>query len=155
MRARHKKLLTAFDKILSEVRKIRTVKINHFGKSSEYTNLEGGLKVSEFTAKKLKEARVRAGFTQDEAAKLMNLKKTTMSKMDPGKRSISADELAQFSRIYEVDVRELLFLEFTEAGEEQRLAAKYSSFFKLLEKLSDRGIEDVYWVIKRKVEGLL
>ena len=42
--------------------------------------------------------------------------------------------------------------EFTEAGEEQRLAAKYSSFFKLLEKLSDRDIEDVYWVIKRKVE---
>ena len=111
--------------------------------------------MSEFTAKKLKEARVRAGFTQDEAAKLMNLKKTTMSEMEAGKRSISADELAQFSRIYEVDVRELLFLEFTESGEEQRLAAKYSSFFKLFEKLSDRDIEDVYWVIKRKVEGLL
>ena len=51
-----------------------------------------------------------------------------MSEMEAGKRSISADELAQFSRIYEVDVRELLFLEFTEAGEEQRLAAKYNSF---------------------------
>lgn len=25
-------------------------------------------------------------------------------------------------------------------------AAKYSSFFKLLEKLSDRDVEDVYWV---------
>lgn len=141
MRARHKKLLTAFDK--------------NFVRSSGNPNLEGGSKMSEFTAKKLKEARVRAGFTQDEAAKLMNLKKTTMSEMEAGKRSISADELAQFSRIYEVDVRELLFLEFTEAGEEQRLAAKYSSFFKLLEKLSDRDIEDVYWVIKRKVEGLL
>ena len=41
--------------------------------------------MSEFTAKKLKEARVRAGFTQDEAAKLMNLKKTTMSEMEAGK----------------------------------------------------------------------
>ena len=111
--------------------------------------------MSEFTAKKLKEARVRAGFTQDEAAKLMNLKKTTMSEMEAGKRSISADELAQFSRIYNVDVRELLFVEFTEAGDEQRLTAKYSSFLKLLEKLSDREVEDVYWVIKRKVEGLL
>ena len=40
--------------------------------------------MSEFTAKKLKEARVRAGFTQDEAAKLMNLKKTTMSEMEAG-----------------------------------------------------------------------
>ena len=27
--------------------------------------------------------------------------------------------------------------EFTEAGDEQRLTAKYSSFLKLLEKLSD------------------
>lgn len=59
------------------------------------------------------------------------------------------------NRIYNVDVRELLFVEFTEAGDEQRLTAKYSSFLKLLEKLSDREVEDVYWVIKRKVEGLL
>lgn len=131
------------------------MKINHFGKSLEYPNLEGGSKMSEFTAKKLKQACVGAGFTQDEASKHINLKKTTMSEMEAGKRSISADELAQFSRIYEVDVGELPFLEYTEAGEDQRLAAKYSYFFKLLEKLSDRDIEDVYWVIKRKVEGLL
>lgn len=111
--------------------------------------------MSEFTAKKLKEARMKAEITQDEAAALMNVTRRAISEMEAGKRSVSADELAQFSRIYNVDVRELLFVEFTEAGEEQRLASKYSSFFKLLEKLSDRDIEDVYWVIKRKVEGLL
>lgn len=111
--------------------------------------------MSEFTAKKIKEARVRAGLSQDEAASLMKLNKRAISQIEAAQRNLSADEFAQFSRIYEVDVRELLFLEFTEAGEEQRLAAKYSSFFKLLEKLSDRDIEDVYWVIKRKVEGLL
>ncbi len=111
--------------------------------------------MSEFTAKKLKEARMRAGLSQDEAASLMKLNKRAISQIEAAQRNLSADELAQFSRIYEVDVRELLFLEFTEAGEEQRLAAKYSSFFKLLENLSDRDIEDVYWVIKRKVEGLL
>ena len=111
--------------------------------------------MSEFTAKKLKEARVRAGLSQDEAASLMKLNKRAISQIEAAQRNLSADELAQFSRIYEVDVRELLFLEFTESGEEQRLAAKYSSFFKLLEELSDRDVEDVYWVIKRKVEGLL
>ena len=111
--------------------------------------------MSEFTAKKLKEARMRAGLSQDEAANLMNVAKRAISEMEAGKRSISADELDQFSRIYEVDVRELLFVDFTEAGEEKKLAAKNSSFFKLLEKLSDRDVEDVYWVIKRKVEGLL
>jgi transcriptional regulator with XRE-family HTH domain len=111
--------------------------------------------MSEFTGKKLKEARVKKGLSQDEAANLMNVAKRAISEMEAGKRSISADELAQFSRIYNVDVRELLFVEFTEAGDEQRLTAKYSSFLKLLEKLSDREVEDVYWVIKRKVEGYM
>lgn len=111
--------------------------------------------MSEFTAKKLKEARMKAEITQDEAAALMNVTRRAISEMEAGKRSVSVDELAQFSRIYNVDVRELLFVEFTEAGDEQRLTAKYSSFLKLLEKLSDREVEDVYWVIKRKVEGLL
>ena len=111
--------------------------------------------MSEFTAKKLKEARVRAGLSQDEAASLMKLNKRAISQIEAAQRNLSADELAQFSRIYNVDVRELLFVEFTEAGDEQRLTAKYSSFLKLLEKLSDREVEDVYWVIKRKVEGLL
>jgi hypothetical protein len=40
------------------------------------------------------------------------------------KAGLSQDELAQFISIYNVDVRELLFVEFTEAGEVQRLAAK-------------------------------
>ena len=111
--------------------------------------------MSEFTAKKLKEARIRAEITQEDAAKMMKVAKRAISEMEAGKRSISADELAQFSRIYSVDVRELLFVDFTAEGEEQRLAAKYSSFFKLLEKLSDREVEDVFWVMKRKVEGLL
>lgn len=111
--------------------------------------------MSEFTAKKLKEARMKAEITQDEAAALMNVTRRAISEMEAGKRSVSAEELAQFSRIYKVDVRELLFVEFTEAGDEQRLTAKYSSFLKLFEKLSDREVEDVYWVIKRKVEGLL
>jgi transcriptional regulator with XRE-family HTH domain len=122
---------------------------------SENRKSEGGSKMSEFTAKKLKEARMKAEITQDEAAALMNVTRRAISEMEAGKRSISADELAQFSRIYSVDVRELLFVDFTAEGEEQRLAAKYSSFFKLLEKLSDREVEDVFWVIKRRVDGLL
>ena len=111
--------------------------------------------MSEFTAKKLKEARMRAGLSQDEAASLMKLNKRAISQIEAAQRNLSADELAQFSRIYEVDVRELLFVEFTAEGEEQRLAAKYSSFFKLLEQLSDREVEDIFWIMKRKVEGLL
>ena len=49
--------------------------------------------MSEFTAKKLKEARMKAGLSQDEAANLMNVAKRAISEMEAGKRSISADEL--------------------------------------------------------------
>lgn len=66
--------------------------------------------MSEFTGKKLKEARVKKGLYQDDVANLMNVAKRAISEMEEGKRSISADELAQFSCIYNVDVRELLLL---------------------------------------------
>ena len=69
--------------------------------------------MSEFTSKKLKEVRMKKGLSQDEAANLMNVAKRAISEIKAGKRSISADELAQFYRIYNVDVRELLFVEFT------------------------------------------
>ena len=74
--------------------------------------------MSEFTAKKIKEAHVRAGITQDEAATLIKIKKSTISDIESAKRNITADELAKFSRIYNEDVRELLFVDFTAEGEE-------------------------------------
>lgn len=43
--------------------------------------------MSEFTDKKLKEARVRAGLSQDEAANLMNVAKRAISETEAGKRS--------------------------------------------------------------------
>lgn len=84
--------------------------------------------MSEFTAKKIKEARVRAGITQDEAATLIKIKKSTISDIESAKRNITADELAQFSRIYNVDVRELLFVDFTAEGEEITWALCFENF---------------------------
>lgn len=77
---------------------------------------------------------MRSGLSQDEAANYMKINKRAISQIKADQINVYADELAQFSRIYEVDVRQLLFVEVTSEGEEQRLAAKYSSFFKLLEK---------------------
>ena len=50
--------------------------------------------MSEFTAKKLKEARVRAGLSQDEAASLMKLNKRAISQIEAVQRNLYADELA-------------------------------------------------------------
>ena len=81
-----------FSKFGGESSGFRTRKKDHFGKSS--------------------------GITQDEAATLIKIKKSTISDIESAKRNITADELAQFSRIYNVDVRELLFVDFTAEGEE-------------------------------------
>lgn len=63
--------------------------------------------MSEFTGEMLREARVRKGLSQDEAANLMNVAKRAISEMEAGKRSISAGELAQFSRIYNLSSIEI------------------------------------------------
>ena len=42
--------------------------------------------MSEFTAKKLKEARMRAGLSQDEAANLMKLKKRAISQIEAAQK---------------------------------------------------------------------
>ena len=46
--------------------------------------------MSEFTGKKLKEAHVKKGLSQDEAANLMNVAKRAISEMEAGKRSITS-----------------------------------------------------------------
>lgn len=51
--------------------------------------------MSKFTAKMIKEARIKAGYTQDEAAELMKTNKRVISQTEANKRTISADELAQ------------------------------------------------------------
>ena len=78
MRARHKKLLTAFDR-----------NSKHLFRKSK---LGRRLKMSEFTARMIKEARIKAGYTQDEAAELMKTNKRVISQTEANKRTISADD---------------------------------------------------------------
>lgn len=49
---------------------------------------------------KLKEARVAAGLTQDEAAKLLGKPQSYVSKCEQGERRIDVIELKAFVRIY-------------------------------------------------------
>lgn len=88
-----------FSKFGGESSGFRTQK-RPFWKKIGISELRRRFKMSEFTAKKIKEARVRAGITQDEAATLIKIKKSTISDIESAKRNITADELAQFSRIY-------------------------------------------------------
>lgn len=82
--------------------------------------------MSEFTAKKIKEARVRAGITQDEAATLIKIKKSIISDIESAKRNITADELAQFSRMQYLDILRIYMMvifiqDFSHGGRQKNL----------------------------------
>jgi len=49
---------------------------------------------------KLKQARIDAGLTQQQAAKLMGIRQQCISKCETGERRVDFIELIEFSRIY-------------------------------------------------------
>lgn len=50
---------------------------------------------------KLKQARLDAGLTQVEAARLLRITQSTLSKCERGERRIDVVELEEFARIYQ------------------------------------------------------
>lgn len=111
--------------------------------------------MSVFTAKKLKEARSAAGFSQEEAAKRMKISERKLRSIEANEHPLSVDDVLDFAKLYKVDVRELILETYVEEKEEQILCNRYASFLKLFDQLSDRDKEDVIWVIKQRLEGRL
>ena len=108
-----------------------------------------------FTAKKLKEVREERGYSQSETAKYMHISDRTLRVIEANERQVTTDEIIQFSRIYRVDVRELLLEEYVEQSEEQILFNRYISLYRLFDQLSDKDKEDVVWVLKQRIAGLI
>ena len=67
--------------------------------------------MSSFTARKLRAVRESIGMTQADAAKYMHMDERTLRRIEANEKSVTSDEIIQFSRIYQVDVRELLLEE--------------------------------------------
>lgn len=55
-------------------------------------------------AQRLRLAREQAGLSQGQVAKILGLQRPSISEIEAGRRKVSADELAQFSTIYDVSV---------------------------------------------------
>jgi transcriptional regulator with XRE-family HTH domain len=53
---------------------------------------------------KLQNARLKAGFTQVEAEKLLKKSQAYISKIERGERGVDAVELAEFAKVYNKDV---------------------------------------------------
>ncbi len=108
-----------------------------------------------FTANKLKEVREKCGYSQSDAAKYMKISDRTLRAIEANERQVTSDEIIQFSRIYRVDVRELLLESYAEQSEEQILFNRYISLYRLFDQLGDKDKEDVIWVLKQRIAGLI
>lgn len=118
-------------------------------------HIEEGLKMSEFTARKLREARKAAGLNQDEVAERLKISRRNLGYLESGEREVTSDEIVEFAKLYKVDVRELLLESYAEESEEQILCNRYISLCRLYDQLSTKDKEDVFWVIKQRIAGLI
>ena len=111
--------------------------------------------MSVFTAKKLKEAREKRNYSQEEVANRMKMSRRKLISIEANEAQISSDEILEFAKLYKVDIRELLLEEYAESGEEQILSNRYISFLRLFDQLSDKDKEDIVWVVKQRLKGAI
>jgi len=62
------------------------------------------VKKKQIITSRLKLAREIAGLTQNQIAKLLKMNRPTISEIEADRRNVSAQELANFSKIYDVNV---------------------------------------------------
>lgn len=94
-------------------------------------------------AERLKEARILAGLSQDNAAKMLSLQRPAISEIESGKRKVSAEEIIQFSKVYKVSATWLLLKEDddVELSNELKVAARE------LGKMSDVDREKLLYIL--------
>ena len=88
-------------------------------------------------AERLRRAREQAGLSQGQVARLLNVHRPTVSEIEAGRRSVSAQELAKFADMYGVEVAWLLGTE--KAGDPQSTRARLAA--RELEKLRPQDLE--------------
>ena len=66
--------------------------------------------------------------------------------------SVSTDEIIRFSKIYNVDIRELLMEEFSDLDEMERISNEYVDLIIIFNQLSSKEKYDIYQILKKWVE---
>ncbi len=79
----------------------------------------------------------------------------SLNYIETGEREVTSDQIVDFAKLYNIDVREVLLESYVTESEEQLLCSRYASFLTLFDQLSDKDKEDVIWVIKQRVSGRL
>lgn len=58
--------------------------------------------MNDIIAQRLRTAREHAGLSQGQVAKILDVHRPTISEIEAGRRKVSAEELAQFAKMYDV-----------------------------------------------------
>lgn len=82
-------------------------------------------------AGRLRLAREQAGLSQGQVAKMLGVHRPTISEIEAGRRRVAAEELADFSRIYEVSVAWLTGSEADDDGVDDRVKLAARELAKL------------------------
>ena len=109
--------------------------------------------MSVFIAKRIKETRIAANLSQEEAAKALGISRRKLQLIEANETAISVDDVLDFAKFYKVDVRELILESYVYQDEEQILFNRYAAVFKVYDKLSGKNKEDVYRILKDYVEN--
>jgi transcriptional regulator with XRE-family HTH domain len=90
-------------------------------------------------AQRLRTAREHSGLSQGQVAKLLDMHRPTVSEIEAGRRKVSAEELTEFARIYEVTVAWLS----GEEDDDQGLSDKVKLAARDLTKLKSEDLDKV------------
>lgn len=94
-------------------------------------------------AQRLRLAREQSGLSQGQVAKMLDLHRPTVSEIEAGRRKVSAEEIAEFARIYKVNTKWL-----TDATETDLDEARIELAARELSKLKPKDLERLLGLLK-------
>src|SRR5579871_4752432 len=93
---------------------------------------------------RLRQARELAGLSQGQVARMLNLHRPSVSEMEAGRRRVSADELQELARIYDVGVE---WLTSGDAAPSLSTDPRYQLAARELAKLKPEDVERLLSVL--------
>lgn len=96
----------------------------------------------------LRQAREKAGFTQQEAASKIGIVRTTLVAIEKGDRRVRIDELQQLAKFYKVSVNALLRQEAVHVD----FVPRFRKSLNAADKVADEAVEIMSRLIKAEVE---
>ncbi len=111
--------------------------------------------MSGYIAKKIKELRIKNGLSQQNVADLLQISERKLRSIESNEHPITINDVLTIAKLYKVDVRELILENYTDNSKEQILCNRYSAFLELYDQLPDKEKEDIYWVVRQRVNNLI